>query len=203
MRFGFMWLLLHLAWIMAILYASIPSYWLLVHPFSAHWRSRRRSPFRVLVPAWIAMWLVLAAITLPWHWIRLYQSSFAWLAALAFFIAAISTYRRTGRDFGRDNLIGQTELRASSPQRLVTTGMHARVRHPIYLAHLCMLLGWTVGSGLLVDYALLIFALVTGALMIRTEERELEGRFGDQFHNYRTRVPAILPSRVPKARHEV
>ena len=144
------------------------------------------------------MWIALALITWPWHSQRLYQTPFAWIASLILFTLAISIYRRTGREFGRDNLIGQAELRASSQQRLVTTGMHARVRHPIYLAHLCMLLGWTAGSGLLADYALLIFALVTGAVMVRMEERELEGRFGHEFRNYRMRVPAVLPTRAPK-----
>ena len=72
--------------------------------------------------------------------------------------------------------------------------MHARVRHPIYLAHFSMLLGWTLGSGLAVNYALLAFALITGAAMIVLEERELEKRFGGQWRGYKRRVNAVLPS---------
>jgi len=193
-----MWFLGRLAWITAIIYASVPSYWLLVHPFTGYWRSRQRSPFRALVPAWIAICLVLALITWPWHSQHLYQTPFAWIASVFLFALAISIYRRIGRDFGGANVSGRNQLSPSAEQRLVTTGMHARVRHPIYLAHLCMLLGWTVGSGLLVDYALLVFALATGAVMIAMEERELEGRFGEPFKDYRQRVPAILPTRAPK-----
>jgi protein-S-isoprenylcysteine O-methyltransferase Ste14 len=200
MRFGLMGWLWRLAWIMAILYASIPSYWLVVHPFTGYWRSRQRSPFHALGLAWIAMWIALAVITWPWHSQRFYQTPFAWIASLILFALGFSIYRRIRSDFGIANLVGRTQLRTEpAEQRLVTTGMHARVRHPIYLAHLCILLGWTVGSGLLVDYALLIFALVTGAVMIWMEERELEGRFGEQFQNYRMRVPAMLPLRVKRA----
>jgi protein-S-isoprenylcysteine O-methyltransferase Ste14 len=76
---------------------------------------------------------------------------------------------------------------------LNTSGIRCRVRHPYYLGHLCELLGWTLGTGLLVLYALAIFAVVTGAVMITSEERELESRFGQPYRDYKQRVPAILP----------
>ncbi len=77
--------------------------------------------------------------------------------------------------------------------RLITTGMRAHVRHPIYLAHLCEMLAWSLGTGLLVCWMLTTVAIATGTLMIRMEDAELEKRFGDQFAEYRRRVPAIIP----------
>ena len=75
-------------------------------------------------------------------------------------------------------------------QELVTTGLHARMRHPIYIAHLLNLAGWAIGSGLLVSFVLLaISALVTFPLMIWIEEHELEKRFGQRFREYKARVP--------------
>ena len=71
--------------------------------------------------------------------------------------------------------------------------MRARVRHPVYLAHLCEMLAWSIGTGLLVCWLLTGFAIVTGAAMIRMEDAELEERFGEQFRDYRSRVPALLP----------
>jgi protein-S-isoprenylcysteine O-methyltransferase Ste14 len=67
------------------------------------------------------------------------------------------------------------------------------VRHPIYLAHLCTIAAFTIGSGMAVNYALLGFAIVTGAVMVRLEEKELAGRFGDDWRDYKRRVPAIIP----------
>jgi protein-S-isoprenylcysteine O-methyltransferase Ste14 len=58
---------------------------------------------------------------------------------------------------------------------------------------MCELLGWTIGTGLLVLYALLAFAVITGAVMIAAEERELEARFGEAYREYKKNVPAILP----------
>jgi protein-S-isoprenylcysteine O-methyltransferase Ste14 len=84
-------------------------------------------------------------------------------------------------------------LHDHSQQRLVTTGIRARVRHPVYLGHLCEMLAWSVGAGLAVCWALTAFAIMTGAVMIHLEDVELETRFGDEYRQYRSRVPAVLP----------
>jgi protein-S-isoprenylcysteine O-methyltransferase Ste14 len=83
--------------------------------------------------------------------------------------------------------------RGHREQRLVTSGIRARVRHPVYLGHLCELLAWSAGSGLVVCYGLTGFAIVTGAIMIRMEDAELEKRFGEEYRAYRQSVPAIVP----------
>ena len=70
-------------------------------------------------------------------------------------------------------------------QQLITTGIRSRVRHPIYLGHLCEIIGWCVGTGLVALYALAAFAMITGAVMIHMEDRELEARFGEAFREYR------------------
>jgi protein-S-isoprenylcysteine O-methyltransferase Ste14 len=186
-------LLLEFAWLVGIIYSTIPLFWLLVHPFADFWR-RQRSPFRVLLPAWVLLWIAVGVITWPWHFVRLYVAFWPWIAAAIFFLAGISVYRRVRTDLGAHILLGLPELRPQEhEQKLVTTGIYARVRHPIYLAHFCMLLAWTVGSGLLVNYCLLASAVVTGTAMIALEERELEKRFGEQFRKYRARVPILWP----------
>ena len=66
------------------------------------------------------------------------------------------------------------------------------MRHPIYIAHLLNLAGWSMGSGLTVSFVLLaISALVTFPLMIWIEEHEMEKRFGQSFREYKARVPLI------------
>jgi protein-S-isoprenylcysteine O-methyltransferase Ste14 len=75
----------------------------------------------------------------------------------------------------------------------MTGGIRSRVRHPVYLGHLCEMLAWSVGTGLLVCWLLTAFAVLTGAVMIRMEDAELEERFGAVYVSYRQRVHAILP----------
>ena len=79
------------------------------------------------------------------------------------------------------------------PEPLVITGVRARIRHPIYLAHLCEMLAWSIGTGLVACFALVVVTIITGAVMIRAEDQELEWRFGEPYRLYRESVPAIFP----------
>jgi protein-S-isoprenylcysteine O-methyltransferase Ste14 len=183
-----------------MIYAAVPLFWFLVHPLAGFWRRQKRSPYRVLLPAQLATIVLGLVLTWPWHRVTLYDTPYAWIAAAPFMGTAMIIFRRVRGHFTKQQMVGRNELAPDRfEQRLVTTGPHARVRHPIYGAHFLMLLGWTVGSGLLVCYAMVGFSLVAGTIMITLEERELERRFGDQWREYRKRVPAFLPRRSPPA----
>jgi protein-S-isoprenylcysteine O-methyltransferase Ste14 len=182
------------AWVPTVVYATIPLYWFVVHPFAERWRARRR-PFALIVPVWAVLIVVTGFVTYRWTGVPLYPSGWSWVAALPFFAMGASVFRRVGREkqFTGDQLIGRPEIEPGREQRLVTTGIHGHVRHPVYAAHLSMMCGWTVAGGTLASYLLLAWALVSGALMIYLEDRELERRFGPEYSAYRRRVPAIIP----------
>ena len=183
-----------LGWLACVVYSTIPSFWFMVHPRAQKWREKKRSPFRVLLPAWIGMWIAIGALTAPWRNAKLYTTPWAGIAAVALFALGINLYFRSRAHFSWAQLGGLPEVRAShSDDRLITTGIRARVRHPVYLAHLCEMLAWSIGTGLLVCWVLTAFAIATGTMMIRMEDAELEKRFGDEFLDYRSQVPAILP----------
>ena len=166
----------------------------MVHPRAYKWREKERSPFRVLVPAWITMWIGIGAITGHWRDIVIYATPWSWIPAAVLFASGFFVYIRSGAHFSLAQLGGLPEVRADHrDDRLITTGIRARVRHPVYLAHLCEMLGWSVGTGLIVCWLLTAFAIVTGAVMIRMEDAELEKRFGNEFSDYQRKVPAILP----------
>src|SRR5215467_8524417 len=122
-------LLRTLGWLTCVIYSTIPSFWLMVHPRARRWRARVRSPFRVLVPAWIAMWLGLAALTGPWRDIALYTKLWVWTPASILFATGFYLYSRAGAHFSWAQLGGLPEVRPNHPHdRLVTTGIRARVR---------------------------------------------------------------------------
>jgi protein-S-isoprenylcysteine O-methyltransferase Ste14 len=181
-------------WILCCIYATIPAFWLMIHPRVDFWRSRPGSPYRVLLPVWVGMWIVFGLVTAPWRNLILYESRWTFLPALILFSVGIWIYGRSSTHFSLTHLSGLPELRSTQGhQQLITSGLHNRVRHPIYLGHFCEMLAWSLGTGLLVCYALTGFAIVTGAIMIRLEDKELELRFGQPYREYRARVPAILP----------
>ena len=183
-----------LGWLACIVYSTIPSFWFLIHPRADYWRSRHRSPYLVLLPAWMAMWIILGLITARWRHIAFHQTPWSWLPAIVLFGAGLWLYSQSGKNFSARQLGGLPEVVSGQcEQRLVTSGIRARVRHPVYLAHLCEMLAWSIGTGLIVLYGLTVLALATGAVMIRMEDRELEERFGSEYRAYRQQVPAILP----------
>ena len=183
-----------LGWLACVVYSTIPLFWLMVHPRAHIWRERERSPFSVLIPASIVMWLGVGALTGPWRGVALYTTWWSWGLSILLFATGIFIYSRAGAHFSRSQLGGLPEVRPGhADARLVTTGIRAHVRHPVYLAHLCEMLAWSTGTGLLVCWMLTLFAIITGAVMIRMEDAELERRFGEQFRSYRLAVPAVFP----------
>jgi protein-S-isoprenylcysteine O-methyltransferase Ste14 len=191
------WLQL-IAWLACVAYSTIPSFWFMIHPFAERWRARhlsyQRSPYRVLLPVWMVMWVVVALVTRPWRGILLYRSEGGWIAAAPLFVCGLYMYSQSGKDFSAKQLGGLPEVHGGNrEQRLITNGIRARVRHPVYLAHLCEMIAWSVGTGLAVCWALTAFAIITGAVMIRMEDAELEQRFGDSYRAYRSSVPGVLP----------
>jgi protein-S-isoprenylcysteine O-methyltransferase Ste14 len=187
-------LLRTVGWLACVVYSTVPLFWLMVHPRAYKWREQRQSPFRVLLPAWLTMWIGVGALTAPWRTIRLYTTPWTWIPAMALFAGGFYLYIRSGAHFSWAQLGGLPEVRADHREdRLIKTGIRARVRHPVYLAHLCEMVAWSLGTGLLVCWLLTAFAIATGAAMIRMEDAELEKRFGEEYRRYQGAVPALIP----------
>ena len=184
--------------IMALLvgsvYCTIPVFWLVFHPFVGRWRQHGRRAYIAIIPAWGAFIAVAFALGWPFRHLHLYDSKVPWVMGVLFILAGFSIYRSASQGFDRARISGLAELEPQQhDQKLVVTGIRTQVRHPIYLGHLCEVFGWTVGTGSIPLCFLLVFAAITGAIMIRQEDAELEARFGDLYRQYRNRVPALLP----------
>ncbi len=79
------------------------------------------------------------------------------------------------------------------PPKLVQTGPYAWSRHPIYIAEFLLWLGLAIYFGSPVVLAVIAAGAVLGArLVIPREERALESYFGDEYRQYRNRVPALI-----------
>lgn len=77
--------------------------------------------------------------------------------------------------------------------RIVTSGIYARIRHPLYFSMLLFAYSAVLAtlSLELVVYALSVTFIY--AIIIPLEERELLKRFGKEYERYKNKVPAILP----------
>jgi protein-S-isoprenylcysteine O-methyltransferase Ste14 len=86
------------------------------------------------------------------------------------------------------------EASLNADHQLVKTGPYARIRHPIYVSMLGMLLAtgaaWTWWPMIAAGFALFLIGV---EIRVRAEDRLLEERFQDEFIEYRSRVRAYLP----------
>lgn len=75
---------------------------------------------------------------------------------------------------------------------LVTSGIYAIVRHPIYLGLLIITLGLVVSSGVLAQFLPWVFLAALLAYKMRWEEVLLTEKYKG-YAEYMTRVPAVVP----------
>jgi protein-S-isoprenylcysteine O-methyltransferase Ste14 len=175
-------------------YCTIPLFWLVFHPFVERWRQYGRRAYVAIIPLWGAFIAAAFVLSWPFRHLHLYESKLPWVMGILFILAGFSIYRSATLGFARAQISGLAELEPQRhDQKLVVSGIRTQVRHPIYLGHLCEVFGWTVGTGSIALCGLLVFAAITGAIMIRREDAELEQRFGDLYRQYRNSVPALLP----------
>jgi len=147
----------------------------------------------------------LALILLFWQWrpmpaivwsIANPQIAMAVLALsfVGWFIVLLSTFLISHFElFGLHQVVSNFTGREMPAPRFRTPLFYRFVRHPIYLGFVIAFWAAPVMS-----VGRLLFAAVTTAYMlvaITLEERDLITVFGDEYRNYRGRVPMILPWR--------
>jgi protein-S-isoprenylcysteine O-methyltransferase Ste14 len=78
--------------------------------------------------------------------------------------------------------------------RLITTGIYRFIRHPAYLAYLCLLLGFPICFGSVAGFAWAILSGLPGLLYrIRIEEAALESWFPDEYPRYQATTRKLIP----------
>jgi len=88
----------------------------------------------------------------------------------------------------------ETRRRSRAVQRLVTYGVFAWSRNPLYNGNFLIWMGFVVISGVLwfLPVAILLFA-IEYSLIVRYEEGVLESIFGEEYLSYKRRTPRWLP----------
>lgn len=79
------------------------------------------------------------------------------------------------------------------PDKVVTTGVYSRVRHPQYLAAIIAHIGFSVERSALDSLLLTPLVVTVIYLICRKEEVELVKEFEDEYLEYQKRVPMFFP----------
>jgi protein-S-isoprenylcysteine O-methyltransferase Ste14 len=182
-----------------LVWPAIPLFWIPVHCRPDAFRKIGFGTY--IVP--LVLWLPLAyavyvhRVFLLGHKIDLpvALSAAGWMPMIAG--AALQIW--TGRLLSLKGLMGMPEIFEQMQGGLVTTGAFSVVRHPTYLSHSLMFAGIFLVTGVTaVGFMTLFDFALVNALIIPLEERELEGRFGDSYREYKSRVPRFFPLFSPR-----
>ncbi len=160
-------------------------------------RSRRWRVRLGVIAAFVLYGLV--SLGLPalfgWPW-RLPMPGLAGLlAGLPLVLAGMALQRLSWRALGGARALGGELFRDGSESRLICNGVYGRIRHPLYVAAMALLVGLTLLVRLTPLAVLSALFLVHFVVVAAGEERELRRRFGAAYDAYRARVPAVLPRR--------
>jgi protein-S-isoprenylcysteine O-methyltransferase Ste14 len=171
--------------------------WVLVHPFIAFWRRVGLfGTYAVIVAAEVAVAVGLYQVREPLLAVEFGSHWAVLLCGVGTLALAVWLRVRLHRHFSAAQLLGFPELAPDRyPQRLVTEGLHARVRHPRYLQFLLAVAGFALLANYLVLYVMLALLVPAIWLVVILEEKELRRRFGAAYAEYSRRVPRFIPRR--------
>ncbi|MDI9385682.1 MAG: isoprenylcysteine carboxylmethyltransferase family protein [Verrucomicrobiota bacterium] len=131
---------------------------------------------------WFTNWVAWANFPLP---------SVTRRAGVLFLLAGLGLLAAAHVQLGR---FWSTDLRLTSDQVLVQSGVYATIRHPMYAAHWL----WAIGQTLMVHnwlggpLALVGLGLLYAGRVGR-EEALLQTRFGAEYDRYRERTGRLIP----------
>jgi len=83
--------------------------------------------------------------------------------------------------------------RAQRNHQLATTGPYARIRHPQYDAFVLIMFGFLLQWPTLLTLLMFPVLVWMYVRLARSEEREAEASFDEQWHEYAARTPRFIP----------
>jgi protein-S-isoprenylcysteine O-methyltransferase Ste14 len=139
-----------------------------------------------VIPLWLTGWQVqVTARAVP----RQTAGMTLVVCGLLVLVPAFVRFVREGRG---------TPAPVAPTERLVVGGAYRRVRNPMYLAVLAVIVGQAL---IFADVGLLAYAVIVAVAMVAFtrwyEEPTLASRYGQQYDDYREAVPGWLPRLHP------
>ena len=118
-------------------------------------------------------------------------SPWAFAVGAVFVVLWLWLFHRSHSDLGTN---WSVTLEVRENHTLITQGVYARIRHPMYASLFCnaiaqalLLANWIAGPAMLVTFAIMFFA------RLGPEEAMMRERFGEQYSSYATRTKRLVP----------
>lgn len=177
-----------------MIWPVIPLFWIPVHGLSRFFK--KVGVLTYIMPA--LLWPPLAYViylnrSLLMHY-RFNLHPLVRVAGIVILVVGTILQIWTARQLSLLGLMGLPEVSPETKGGLVTGGAFSFVRHPTYLAHTLMFGGVFLLSGIMAAwFVTLLDFLVANAVIIPLEEKELLERFGEEYVQYKDRVPRYFP----------
>jgi len=128
---------------------------------------------------------------IEYFWLKRRLNYYVTLTGLILFTVAFLGKRWAVKTLGKYHSV-QIEIREDQP--LIKNGPYKYVRHPIYLCVIFELLGFPLIPNSYYAFLIALFGYVP-VLLVRLflEEKALFKKFGEEYIEYKKRVPCIIP----------
>jgi protein-S-isoprenylcysteine O-methyltransferase Ste14 len=190
-------LMSYFAQALVILYPPVFVFWIIIHTKIDYWRTMGKRAYGYALLAWplisgplFLMRHSVFSVRWPVPW---------WLAAMGAvaLAASVRIFSLASHVISRRTLLGLVELEPQqNPQPVMQTGIYSKTRNPVYLAHWLLIVGAAAISGFAANWILVAAEVFLLAVLIRTEEKELLSRYGNEYASYMQRVPRFFPRRT-------
>jgi protein-S-isoprenylcysteine O-methyltransferase Ste14 len=176
-----------------IFWPVIPLFWIPVHLMTGLFKRLGLATLIFPIIFWLPLAYNLYSIKEHLLFYQITMPAFLTYPGWAFFISGLALHILTGI-YLRFGLIGIPEFSDKVKMHLVKKGPFAVVRHPTYLAHSMIFLGAFLITGILTVALIAVLDFFTvQVIIIPFEEKELQRRFGDEYMEYKRRVPKFFP----------
>ena len=143
----------------------------------------------VIITLLLLTWVVASFLSIEAHPLIMFPIGLRILGILLLVIGILLQLLSVMR-FGFLGFIGIVPERSGE---LVRSGLHGKVRHPIYSGFIIMAFGWLLLAPTLPVIVTVLVSFLYLPAGIHLEEKKLIARFGDAYRRYRSEVPAIVP----------
>ena len=187
------------ALITIIIWPVVPLFWIPVHGLSKIFK--KLGLLTYIMP--LTTWLPLAYFIYSQRdFLLQFKTGFPMtinIIGIVLLITGTLLHIWTGKLLGFWGLLGLPEISAKVRSGLVTEGAFSVVRHPTYLAHTLMFIGiFLMTEVIAVGIVTLVDFVLVNVIIIPLEDRELLDRFGEEYKDYKKKVPGFFPLPVRK-----
>ena len=178
-----------------MMWPIIPILLIPIHLLPKFWRKINIFTYPFLLVIWLPVaYLILLSQELLLQ-IAVEFPIFIIILGLILIITGVIIHAWTAKLLGIKALIGYNEIRPDNEKgNLITSSLFSITRHPTYLAHTSLWLGFFLLTGFIsLGILTIIDLLISYFIIIPLEERELVQRFGQEYMDYRKKVPKFFP----------